>query len=186
MNVPKLSEIMDTAELLFDREELEDAIEEIADAIVPDYRDDEQPPLFVTVMHGGLPFAGELAFALGERGLDVEFDYLHATRYRGGTTGSRLAWLHRPATPMRGRRVLLVDDILDEGPTLKAVRYWCEDAGALDVRVAVLATKAHDRCVDGICADYSGVEVPDRYVFGFGMDFHEQGRNLPGIYALGD
>ena len=91
MNVPKLSEIMDAAELLFDREELEDAIEDIADAIHPDYADDEQPPLFVTVMHGGLPFAGQLAFALGERGLDVEFDYLHATRYRGATTGSRLA-----------------------------------------------------------------------------------------------
>ncbi|MBP6797393.1 MAG: hypoxanthine-guanine phosphoribosyltransferase, partial [Luteimonas sp.] len=97
-----------------------------------------------------------------------------------------LAWLHRPATPMRGRRVLLADDILDEGHTLKAVKYWCEDQGATDVRIAVLATKLHDRCVEGICADYVGVEVPDRYVFGFGMDFHEQGRNLPGIYALGE
>lgn len=186
MNVPKLSEVLDTAELIFDRDALDDAIEEMADAIAADYADDGTPPLFITVMHGGLPFAAELAFALGERGLDLEFDYLHATRYRGNTTGSGLAWLHRPATPMRGRRVLLADDILDEGHTLKAVKYWCEDQGAVDVRVAVLATKAHDRCVDGICADYVGVEVPDRYVFGFGMDFHEQGRNLPGIYALGD
>ena len=54
------------------------------------------------------------------------------------------------------------------------------------MRVAVLATKDHDRCVEGICADYVGVSVPDRYVFGYGMDFHEQGRNLPGIYALKD
>src|SRR3546814_950414 len=84
---------------------------------------------------------------------------------------------------MEGRRVLLVDDILDEGHTLKAVTRWCEDQDAADVRVAVLAVKVHDRCVDGVCPDYVGVEVPDRYVFGYGMDFHEQGRNLPAIYA---
>jgi hypoxanthine phosphoribosyltransferase len=186
MNIPKLSEVLAGADLIHDRDALEDAIEDMADAICDDYAGDEAPPLFVTIMHGGMPFAAQLAFALGERGLDVEFDYLHATRYRGNTTGSGLAWLHRPATPMRGRRVLLVDDILDEGHTLKAVKYWCEDQGALDVRVAVLVTKAHDRRVEGIDADYAGLEVPDRYVFGYGMDFHEQGRNLPGIYALGD
>ena len=186
MTAPRLEDVLDAAELVFDRDALEDAIEDMADAICDDYAEDEVPPLFVTIMHGGMPFAAQLAFALGERELDVEFEYLHATRYRGNTTGSGLAWLHRPATPMRGRRVLLVDDILDEGHTLKAVKYWCEDQGALDVRVAVLATKRHDRCVEGICADYVGVEVPDRYVFGYGMDFHEQGRNLPGIYALGE
>lgn len=186
MNIPKLSEVMDAADVIFDRAELDDAIAQMAEAIVVDYAEDEVPPLFITVMHGGMPFAAQLAFALGDRGLDLEFDYLHATRYRGNTTGSGLAWLHRPATSMRGRRVLLADDILDEGHTLKAVKYWCEDQGAIDVRVAVLATKAHDRCVDGICADYAGVEVPDRYVFGFGMDFHEQGRNLPAIYAIGE
>ena len=90
------------------------------------------------------------------------------------------------ATPLQGRRVLLVDDILDEGHTLKAVKHWCEDQGATDVRIAVLATKDHDRRVEGIEADYIGVEVPDRYVFGYGMDFHEQGRNLPAIYALAE
>ena len=186
MTAPRLAEVLATADLLHDRAELDAAIGAMADAIVPDYADDETPPLFVTIMHGGMPFAVELAFALGERRLDVEFDYLHATRYRGSTSGSGLAWLHRPATSMRGRRVLLVDDILDEGHTLLAVKRWCEDQGAQDVRVAVLAVKRHDRRVDGIDADYVGLEVVDRYVFGFGMDYHEQGRNLPAIYALAE
>lgn len=184
MTTPRLGDALAAAELIHDRDVLDTAIADMADAIRADYAEGEVP-LFVTIMHGGLPFAGSLAFALGERGLDLEFDYLHATRYRGNMSGSGLAWLHRPATPMRDRRVLLADDILDEGHTLKAVKHWCEDQGAADVRVAVLAVKLHDRCIDGVCADYVGVEVPDRYVFGYGMDYYEQGRNLPGIYALG-
>lgn len=186
MSAPRLAEVLPTADVLFDRAALEAAIAAMADAIVPEYAGDDTPPLFVTIMHGGMPFATQLAFALGTRGLDLEFDYLHATRYRGQTSGSGLAWLHRPATSMRGRRVLLADDILDEGHTLLAVKRWCEDQGAQDVRVAVLAVKRHDRRVEGIDADYVGLEVPDRYVFGYGMDYREQGRNLPAIYALAD
>lgn len=183
MTPPDLDSALRTAELLHDHEALQTQIERMAEEIRADYAQGEVP-LYVTVMHGGMPFASQLAFALGERGLDLEFDYLHATRYRGSISGSGLAWLHRPATPMRDRRVLLADDILDEGHTLLAVRRWCEDQGAADVRIAVLAVKLHDRCVEGIEADYVGVDVPDRYVFGYGMDYHEQGRNLPAIYAL--
>ncbi|MFN7184538.1 hypoxanthine-guanine phosphoribosyltransferase [Thermomonas haemolytica] len=185
MTVPTLAEALASAHRLFDRAALEAAIVRMAGEIRAAYADGEVP-LYLTVMNGGLPFAAQLAFALGERGLDLEFDYLHATRYRGQTSGSGLAWLHRPATPMQGRKVLLADDILDEGHTLLAVKQWCEDQGAVEVRVAVLAEKMHDRCVEGIAADHVGVRVPDAYVFGYGMDFHEQGRNLPAIYALGD
>ncbi len=182
---PTLADALAHARVVFDRDQLEAAIARIADELRVAYAEGEVP-LYLTVMNGGLPFAGQLAFALGDRGLDLQFDYLHATRYQGRTSGSGLAWLHRPATPMRGRKVLLVDDILDEGHTLLAVRRWCEDQGAAEVRIAVLAEKVHDRCVDGICADHVGVQVPDAYVFGYGMDYHEQGRNLSAIYALGE
>ena len=185
MTTPRLVDALVGADVIHDEDVLDAAIEDMADAVHRDYVDGDVP-LFVTIMHGGMPFAASLAFALGARGLDLQFDYLHATRYRGNTTGSGLAWLHRPATPMEGRRVLLADDILDEGHTLKAVTRWCEDQGAAEVRVAVLAVKVHDRRVEGIDADYIGVEVPDRYVFGYGMDYHEQGRNLPAIYALAE
>ena len=185
MSAPSLAAALADARVLFDRGTLEAAIERMAGEIRDAYADGEVP-LYLTVMNGGLPFAARLAFALGVRGLDLQFDYLHATRYRGRTSGSGLAWLHRPATPLRGRKVLLADDILDEGHTLLAVKQWCEDEGAAAVRIAVLAEKRHDRCVDGICADHVGVQVPDAYVFGYGMDYYEQGRNLPAIYALGD
>jgi len=170
------------AEEVHDRATIERAIVAMAVRIRNDYAGDV--PLYLTVMHGGLPFAGQLALELGARGLDLEFDYLHATRYRGATSGADLAWKHRPATSLRGRRVLLVDDIVDEGHTLDAVRAWCVGQGARDVRIAALAVKRHDRCVPGLRADYAGLDVPDRYVFGYGMDYHEQGRNLPAIYAL--
>ncbi|MFY2764534.1 hypoxanthine-guanine phosphoribosyltransferase [Arenimonas sp. MALMAid1274] len=176
-----LATALPQSELLFDREEIDSQIRRIAADIDADYAEGPRP-VYLTIMHGGMPFAAQLALSLA---IDLEFDYLHATRYRGATTGSGLAWLHRPATPLRGRRVLLADDILDEGHTLKAVKHWCEDEGAADVRIAVLAIKNHDRRVEGIEADYIALEVPDRYVYGYGMDFHEQGRNLPAIYALG-
>lgn len=178
-DTPKLSEALATADLLFDRATLTREIARMAAQIDADYVDER--PLFLTVMHGGMLFASLLAL---EMKTDLEFDYLHATRYRGKTRGAGLNWLRHPQVPMLGRRVLLADDILDEGQTLLAVRDACLREGARDVRIAVLTNKRHDRRAPGIEADYVGVELPDRYVFGFGMDYYEQGRNLPGIYAI--
>jgi hypoxanthine phosphoribosyltransferase len=183
-NAHSLQAALANSDLVHDRATLEQAIVRMSARISADYAG--SVPLYITVMHGGLPFAGQLALELGARGLDLQFEYLHATRYRGATSGGEITWKHRPATPMQGRRVLLVDDIVDEGHTLAAVRDWCREQGAADVRIAALAVKVHDRCVPGLAADYMGVEVPDRYVYGYGMDYHEQGRGLPAIYALKD
>jgi hypoxanthine phosphoribosyltransferase len=179
MNRPALSEALKTAELLHDRAHIETAIARMGRDI--DAALAGEVPLYVSVMHGGLIFSGALALAIST---DLEFEYVHATRYRGATQGGELHWLRKPVESLSGRTVLLADDILDEGYTLRAVRDWCLGEGARRVLIAVLCQKVHDRTAPGIHADFCGVEVPDRYVFGFGMDYHEQGRNLPGIYAL--
>ena len=176
---PKLADALRTAELIHDKPVLLQAIDRMGKQIAEDYAG--TVPVFLSVMHGGLIFAGHIALAVPT---DCEFDYIHATRYRGETSGGSLHWIHTPRLPVAGRRVLLVDDILDEGKTLAALREWAYEQGAAEVRIVVLCEKRHGRCVKGLTADYVGVEVPDRYVFGFGMDFHEQGRNLPAIYAL--
>lgn len=182
-----LREVLASADVLFDRNAVERAIADMAVAIRGDYNDGlDTRPVYLTVMHGGMPFASQLGMELGLLGLDLQFDYLHATRYRGATSGGELVWKHRPATPLRGRRVLLVDDIFDEGLTMAAIAEWCLAEGAADVRIAALAVKHHDRAVPHLSADYVGLQVPDRYVFGYGMDYHEQGRNLPAIYAMKD
>jgi hypoxanthine phosphoribosyltransferase len=174
-----LDEALRRADLLFGRAELEAAIARMGGEI--DAALDGERAVFLPVMNGALIFAGQLALAIRT---DLEFDYVHATRYRGATSGKELHWLREPAVALAGRVVLLVDDILDEGHTLKAVRDDCYRRGAKKVLIASLCTKQHDRLVDGIASDFNGVELPDRYVFGYGMDYYEQGRNLPGIYAL--
>ena len=176
---PSLADVLATADLLHERQEIDSVIAEMANRI--DAALDGERPVFLTVMNGALIFAGQLSLAMRT---DLEFDYVHATRYRGETTGSELHWLREPQVSLVDRVVLLVDDILDEGHTLKAVRDDCYQRGAKKVLIVSLCTKRHDRLAEGIRADFHGIELPDRYVFGFGMDYHEQGRNLPAIYAL--
>ena len=176
-----LEQAVAQADLLVDRPTIDTAIAGIADAIARDYKG--EVPVFISIMNGALPFAGQLALELGARGQDAQFDYMQASRYHG-ESGGDLVWKHRPVSALFGRRVILVDDILDEGFTLQGVREWCLEQGATDVRIAVLTVKKHDRCLPGVKADYAGIELPDRFVFGFGMDVNESLRSLPAIYAM--
>lgn len=179
MTTPSLSEALARADLIHDQAALSAAIARLGAEI--DRELAGRPAVFVTVMQGALIFAGQLATAIGA---PLTFDYVHATRYRGATSGGELHWIKRPGTSLAGATVLLVDDILDEGHTLNAIGDFCREQGAARVLLAVLCEKRHGRCVPGLKADFVGVEVPDRYVFGYGMDFHEQARNLPAIYAV--
>jgi hypoxanthine phosphoribosyltransferase len=109
---------------------------------------------------------------------------VHATRYRGGTRGEGIDWIARPRTSLDGRTVLIVDDILDEGHTLVAIIEDCRRRGAAEVRSAVLVEKLHQRRAPGLRADYVGLRVEDRYLFGCGMDYHERHRQHAAVYAL--
>lgn len=169
------------AEKLHDRAGVEAALDRIAGEI--DAAFEGEVVLYLPILQGGLIPAGMLAPRLG---VDIEQDYVHATRYRGDTTGHDLIWRSRPMAPLAGRCVLVVDDILDEGLTLKAIVEWCREQGARRVASAVLVKKEHDRREPGLDADFVGLTVPDRYVFGCGLDYRERFRNIPGIYAVAD
>lgn len=173
--------VLRKADCLHDERAVDAALSKMAAAINDRFRDDVV--LFLPVLQGGLIPAGMLAPRLE---IDLELDYIHATRYRGDTRGGDLIWRARPLTPLKGRMVLVVDDILDEGYTLAAVLEWCRDQGAREVASAVLVEKTHDRRVPGLTADFVGLAVPDRYVFGTGLDYRGRFRNVPGIHALSE
>ncbi|CBV42592.1 hypoxanthine-guanine phosphoribosyltransferase [Halomonas elongata] len=171
--------VMDSADCLISQQEVERALDRMAEELTRDLGD--SLPVFYCVMNGGLITTGHLLTRLG---FPLEVDYLHATRYRGGTRGGELFWRVSPEIPMAGRHVVIVDDILDEGATLAAILDYCAEAGAASVATAVLVDKRHDRkAVPGLKADYCGLEVADRYVFGYGMDYKGYWRNAPGIFA---
>jgi hypoxanthine phosphoribosyltransferase len=137
-------------------------------------------PLVLPVMGGAIVFAGQL---LPRLDFPLEFDYLHVTRYRGKTQGGAIEWRVLPGKSVAGRTVLVIDDILDEGETLYAVRQKLVEMGAAKVHTAVLADKDIPS-KKPIQADFVGLKVPNRFVFGCGMDAYGLWRNLPEIRAL--
>ena len=139
-------------------------------------------PLVLCVMQGGLIFSGQLIPRLH---FNLDIDYIHATRYKNGTVGSDINWKAKPASSVNNRTVLILDDILDEGETLKAITHYCIKHGAKEVISAVLLHKLHQRGDNMVQADFVALNVEDRYVFGFGMDYEGHYRQLDAIYALG-
>lgn len=137
-------------------------------------------PLLLCVMSGGVPFAGHLMTQLD---FPLDFDYMHVTRYGQNTTGGALSWRSAPWTPIKGRTVLVIDDILDEGLTLAAIRDRLMQLGAKECYAAVAVNKLTGK-TKPINADFVALTVPDRFVFGFGMDVRGAWRNLPAIYAM--
>lgn len=181
MDIPEhIREVYKKATCLYTKAEVEQALEEMA-AQIHDVLADSNP-LFLPVMVGGLiPAAGLL-----ERiDFPLELDYVHATRYRGATKGGDLEWRNKPTTSLKGRVVLVIDDILDGGVTLKKIVDYCHQQQAAKVLTAVLVEKQDVRLADGLPkADFTGLVVEDYYVFGYGMDYKEYLRNAPGIYAV--
>jgi hypoxanthine phosphoribosyltransferase len=170
--------ILDTAERIFSAEEVSETVKRMAAdinaALSGTY------PLVLSVMGGAVIFTGQLLPLLE---FPLTFDYLHVSRYDNSVHGGDLNWKISPHEDVRNRVVLVLDDVLDEGITLAAIRDWTMARGATAFYSAVLAEKEIGR-PRPIKADFVGLVLPDRYVFGFGMDIYGVWRNLPAIYAV--
>jgi hypoxanthine phosphoribosyltransferase len=170
--------MLEEAELVCSAEEVERAIERLADEITAEYRD--RYPVVLCVMNGGLFFCGQLLPMLR---FPLHLDYVHATRYGDDIDGRHVRWRVEPSESVTGRHVLVLDDILDEGNTLAAIKGKVLERDATSCRIAVLTDKVKGKSKP-IQADFVGLRIPDRFVFGCGLDAYGSWRNLPAIYAL--
>lgn len=178
----KIQTILKRAECLYSATEINEALDRMANDITAKLKD--KTPLILCVMTGALITTGHLATRLH---FPLEMDYIHATRYRGTTRGGDLHWLVEPRQNLKDRTVLIVDDIMDGGLTLAAIIDYCKQAGASDIYSAVMVSKKRVR-EPGVTfePDFVGLETEDKYLFGFGLDYEEYLRNVPGIYAVNE
>ncbi|WP_432724167.1 hypoxanthine-guanine phosphoribosyltransferase [Jeongeupia wiesaeckerbachi] len=179
MELPEALTIIDNADLLHSEAEVLAAIDRMASQMTAALKDAN--PIVYTVLNGGLIVAGNL---LPRLKFPLEMSYLHATRYRNETSGGVLDWKVKPREDLKGRTVVIVDDILDEGHTLAAIVEYLKAQGVQDIHVAVLVDKLHNRKAEGIKADFVGLKVDDRFLFGCGMDYQGYWRNTLAIYAV--
>ena len=179
MNLAEITRIQAEADLIYSAAEVEAAIEKMAKDITLALAD--KNPVILCLMIGGVVPTGKLLPLLN---FPLQVEYVHATRYQGEINGGTLHWIRKPSLSLQDRHVLIVDDILDEGNTLAAMVEECKSNQAKTIQTAVLADKQLDRERSFKQADFTGVTVPNRYVFGYGMDYKEYLRNAPGIYAV--
>lgn len=173
----EIEHVKATAELLHNQHEVDAAIDAMAEKINLLLAD--RNPVFLCVMNGGMVIGGKLLTRLT---MPLTLDAVNASRYQNKTVGNTIEWLLKPKTPLQGRTVLIVDDILDEGLTLEAIGQYCKEEGATSVYSAVLVDKMLGQ-PKPIQADFVGLKVENRYLFGNGMDYKGYLRNAPGIYA---
>jgi len=171
-------QVLNEADCLFNQADVECAFDSMAIAIEYDYKD--KNPIIMCVLTGAIIPMGHLLTRIK---FPLQIDYIHATRYENGIAGGNIKWISEPILEIKNRNILLVDDILDEGKTLQEIIRYCVQKQAKSIKTAVLINKLHDR-KENIKADYVGLNVEDRYLFGYGMDYKSYLRNAPGIYAV--
>lgn len=179
MDAQEAHQLLADAEQIASTEAVQSALHDLAQQI--NARFAGQCPLLLPVMTGATVFCGQLLSLLT---FPLELDYLQVSRYGHEEQGGALVWRVEPdGEKIRGRTVLVVDDILDAGVTLRAIRDKLFSLGAAEVYSAVFAEKQTGR-IKPVQADFVGLELPNRFVFGYGMDIRGAWRNLPAIYAL--
>lgn len=175
-----IREVFAKASCLYTKTEIDSALDKMAAEI--SLRLSHSNPIFLCVVVGGIVPLGNL---LPRLDFPLEVDYVHATRYGAATVGTELKWMMKPSCDMKGRTIVVVDDILDGGITLGAILDYCKQRGAQEVFSAVLVDKKDARLPQGVQqADFVGLSVENHYVFGYGMDYKGYLRNAPGIYVV--
>ena len=177
LNRQQAQEVLLNSEIIFSEQQVQAAVVRMAAEINTAMA--VMHPLVLSVMGGAVVFTGQLLPLLS---FPLDFDYVHVSRYGNSQQGGEMKWKVAPQENVRGRVVLVVDDILDEGETLNAVKQRVMDLGASKFYSAIFADKVNGK-TKPIKADFIGLEVPDRFVFGYGMDIHGAWRNLPAIHA---
>jgi hypoxanthine phosphoribosyltransferase len=169
---------LEDSDLIASADEVQAAVQRLAAEIQREFA--QKYPLVLAVMGGAVVFAGQI---LPRLRFPLDFDYVHASRYGALTRGQKIEWRVKPPALVRGRAVLVLDDILDHGQTMAAIRAGLLDLGAQSVQCAVLVEKVLKE-PKPIKADFVGLTIPDRFVFGCGMDAKGFWRNLPEIRAM--
>ena len=177
-NLQETRTVLEEADLIWSAEDIAAAITRVAEEITAVMS--EENPLLLCVMNGGVPFASDLMMQLK---FPLDFDYMHVSRYGSDLEGGTLSWRSVPWTSIKDRTVLVVDDILDEGVTLAGVAARLMQLGARKCYIAV-ATEKLNGVAKPIKADFVALTLPNRFVFGYGMDVSGAWRNLPAIYAV--
>ena len=175
----ELQKIQEEADLIFSAHQIAVAIENMA--LNLEERIQDKNAVILCVMNGGLITTSDL---LRNMQCEMRLDYLQVARYRDKTVGGSLHWHKEPQLSLEDQTVVLVDDIYDEGYTLEEVVSYCKRKGAKEVITAVLLLKQKSDRQVKMQPDIYGLEVTDRYVFGYGMDYKGYLRNLPSIYAV--
>lgn len=175
-----IREVFAKASCLYSKAEVESALDRMADEI--NDRLENSNPIFLCVVVGGIIPLGNL---LPRLNFPLEVDYVHATRYGDRTKGGSLRWKVEPEAALENRTVVIVDDILDGGITLKSIVDFCHQQNAKEVLTAVLVDKHEARLPEGIQkADFCGLKAENHFLFGYGMDYKGYLRNAPGIYVI--
>jgi hypoxanthine phosphoribosyltransferase len=178
----RMRNVYEKATCIYTKQDIESALDVMAQKMSAKLKDSD--PIFLCVLLGGVVPLGNL---LPRLDFQMEINYIHVSSYSGKTTNSELKWRAEPTVSLTGRTVVIVDDILDSGITLKAAKEYCNAKGAKEVYTAVLLDKIKPRKPGGLhAADFVALTVEDKFVFGYGLDLDEYLRNAPGIYVINE
>ncbi|MBO5305189.1 MAG: hypoxanthine phosphoribosyltransferase [Clostridia bacterium] len=172
----------DVEEVLVDETKIQEITERLAAEITRDYASSPRKLLVLSILKGSLPFTADLIRKIP---LPLEIDFMKVSSYGAGTvsSGQLKITLDLNRDDIRDLDILVVEDIIDSGNTLTKLKKHLEDRGAYSVKICTLLDKPSRREVP-LKADYCGMEIPDKFVIGYGLDFDEKFRNLPYVGVL--